>query len=101
MTTVYIGASADLARGFVTTPLERVIAAAYLSFTVETLNQNEITDYLVRVVQPRLSAIVRIADIAEVVLGAEDYDTEVRFSGKAAVLKGIWPLPNANSLDVI
>ena len=28
VTTVYIGASADLVRGFVTTPLERVIAAA-------------------------------------------------------------------------
>jgi multidrug efflux pump len=32
-------------------------ASAYLSFTSETLRQNEITDYLVRVVQPRLSAI--------------------------------------------
>jgi len=28
VTTVYIGASADLVRGFVTTPLERAIAAA-------------------------------------------------------------------------
>jgi multidrug efflux pump len=28
VTTVYIGASADLVRGFVTSPLERVIAAA-------------------------------------------------------------------------
>jgi multidrug efflux pump len=36
-----------------------------------------------------------------VVLGAEDYDAEVRFSGKTAVFMGIWPLPNANSLDVI
>ncbi len=34
-------------------------------------------------------------------LGAEDYDTEVRFSGQTAVFMGIWPLPNANSLDVI
>ncbi len=251
VTTVYIGANADLVRGFVTTPLERVIAAAdgidyiqsesklglstitvqlklnydatkalaeisskvdqvrrdlpleaevpviniesadsqfasaYLSFTSEALQQNEITDYLVRVVQPRLTAIegvqradilgartfamrlwlkpekmaalnispaqvrlalrannylaavgqskgslvqinltadtnlrsveefkqlvvreqggtlVRIGDIAEVALGAEDYDTEVRFSGQTAVFMGIWPLPNANSLDVI
>ena len=123
VTTVYVGASADLVRGFVTTPLERAIAAAdgidymesqstlglstikvrlklnydatkalaeisskvdqvrrdlppeaevpviniesadsqfasaYLSFTSDILKQNEITDYLVRVVQPRLSAI--------------------------------------------
>ncbi len=28
VTTVYVGASADLVRGFVTTPLERAIAAA-------------------------------------------------------------------------
>ena len=251
VTTVYVGASADLVRGFITTPLERAIAAAdgidyiqsqsaqglstisvrlklnydpikalseisakvdqvrgdlppeaevpiinvesadsqfasaYLSFTSDVLKQNEITDYLVRVVQPRLSAldgvqradilgartfamriwlkpermaalnispvqvrqalaannylaavgrtkgsliqvnltantdlrsveefkrlvireqdgaIVRLEDIGDVVLGAEDYDTEVRFSGQTAVFMGIWPLPNANSLDVI
>ncbi|HEY5228422.1 MAG TPA: efflux RND transporter permease subunit, partial [Opitutaceae bacterium] len=160
-------------------------AAAYLSFTSETLHQNEITDYLVRVVQPRLSAIagvqradilgartfamriwlkpdrlaafnispaqvsaalaannhlsalgntkgnliqvsltantdlrsveefknlvlrqqnnsiVRIRDIADVELGAEDYDTDVRFSGETAVFMGIFVLPSANSLDVI
>jgi len=251
VTTVYVGAGAELVRGFVTTPLERAIAAAdgidyiqsqsaqnisiinvrlklnydatralaeisskvdqvradlppeaevptinvesadsrfasaYLSFTSDILQQNEITDYLVRVVQPRLSAlpgvqradvlgartfamriwlkpermaalnitptqvrqalaannylaapgrtkgsliqvnlaadtdlrsvaefkelavreqdgaIIRIGDIAEVVLGAEDYDSEVRFSGQTAVFMGIWPLPNANSLEVI
>lgn len=251
VTTVYVGASAELVRGFITTPLERAIAAAdgieyidsrsaqslstisvrlklnydpikalseisakvdqvrndlppeaevptinvetadsrfasaYLSFTSDVLMQNEITDYLVRVVQPRLSAvegvqradilggrtfamriwlkpermaalnispvqvrqalgannylaavgrtkgsmiqvnltantdlrtveefkrlvirqqdgaIIRLEDIADVVLGAEDYDTEVRFSGQTAVFMGIWPLPNANSLDVI
>lgn len=251
VTTVYVGASANLVRGFITTPLERVIAAAdgieyissqstlglstiavrlklnydstkalaeiaskvdqvrrdlppeaevptiniesadsqfasaYLSFSSDILKQNEITDYLVRVVQPRLSAvagvqradilgartfamriwlkpdrmaalavtpaqvrqvlaannvlsalgrskgsyiqvnltadtnlstvdefkklavrqtggtIVRLGDIADVVLGAEDYDTDVHFSGQTAVFMGIWPLPNANSLDVI
>ena len=123
VTTTYVGANADLVRGFITTPLERVIAAAdgidyiqsqstqgrsiitarlrlnydpikalseisskvdqvrgdlppeaeipiinvesadskfasaYLSFTSEVLQQNEITDYLVRIVQPRLSAL--------------------------------------------
>jgi multidrug efflux pump len=251
VTTVYVGAGADLVRGFITTPLERAIAAAdgidyiesqsaqglstinvrlklnydpikalaeisskvdqirgdlppeaqvpvlnvesadsqfasaYLSFTAKDLRQNEITDYLVRVVQPRLSAlegvqradilggrtfamriwlnsermaaysispamvrqalasnnflaavgqtkgsliqinltantdlrsvgefkqliireqgggVVRLEDIAEVVLGAEDYGSEVRFSGETAVFMGIWPLPNANSIDVL
>ncbi len=160
-------------------------ASAYLSFSSNILQQNEITDYLVRVVQPRLSAlqgvqradilgartfamriwlkpdrmaalnispaqvrqalaannflaalgrskgefiqvnltadtnlgtagefrrlvvrerngtVVRLGDIADVGLGAEDYDAEVHFSGQTATFMGIWPLPNANSLDVI
>ena len=123
VTTTYVGANSELVRGFITTPLERVIASAgrrrlhrvgeqaerlddqgppapqprrdkalseigakvdqvrgdlppeaevpvitietadselasaYLSFLLKALKQNEITDYLVRVVQPRLSAI--------------------------------------------
>src|SRR5919108_1927435 len=123
VSTVYVGASADLVRGFITTPLERVIASAdgidyvesssaqglstitvhlklnydtnaaltqiqakvaqvrndlppeaeapvieletadqqfaamYLGFSSKDLNQTQITDYLTRVVQPRLSAI--------------------------------------------
>jgi multidrug efflux pump len=251
ITTTYVGASAELVRGFVTQPLERAIAAAdgieylksssalglstitarlklnynanqalseinskvsqvrndlppeaevpviniesadsqfascYLSFTSDILEPNQITDYLVRIVQPRLTAVegvqradilggrtfamriwlktdrlaafnispgqvrealaknnflsaaghtkgslvqvnltantdlrsirefqdlvlrqsgdqlVRLRDVADVSLGAEDYDTEVRFSGEKAVFMGIWTLPNANSLDVI
>src|SRR3954463_16525106 len=251
ITTVYVGASAELVRGFITTPLERAIAAAdgidyiqsssklgmstitirlklnydankalseisskvdqvrndlppeaevpviniesadsqfascYLSFTSDILEANQITDYLVRVVQPRLTALegvqradilagrtfamriwlkpdrmaalslspaqvrdalaannflsavghtkgslvqvnlsantdlrsieefknlvvrrsgdnlVRLSDVANVELGAEDYDSDVRFSGERAVFMGVWVLPNANSLDVI
>ena len=251
VTTVYVGADAELVRGFITTPLERAIAAAdgidyiqskssqgvstitarlklnydankalsdisskvdairrdlppeseipvinieaadsqfasaYLSFTSTILQPNEVTDYLVRLIQPRLTALggvqkadilggrtfamriwmkpdrmaalnvspaqvrsalsrnnylaavgstkgsllqvnltantdlhttddfkklvvredkgtlIRIGDIADVVLGAEDYNTEVRFSGQRAVFMGIWVLPNANSVDVI
>ncbi|MBI5769957.1 MAG: efflux RND transporter permease subunit [Verrucomicrobia bacterium] len=249
--TVYVGASAELVRGFVTTPVERAVAAAdgidyiqskslqgyssvtvrlklnydttkaltdiqtrvnqirnelppeaeipaislqsadsmmpaaWLSFTAPMLSQSEITDYLVRVIQPRLAAvqgmqraeifgartfamrvwlkpdkmaalnispaqvrqalaannylaavgttkgalvqvnltantdlhsaeefkrlvirqqndaIVRLEDIADVVLGAEDYDTEVRQSGQTAVFMGLFPLPNANTIDVV
>src|SRR5215470_8789227 len=137
VTTVYVGANAELVRGFITTPLERVIAAAdgidylesqssqnsslirarlrlnydatkalaeisskvdqvrgdlppeaqvpviniesadsqfasaYLSFSSKFLKQNEITDYLVRIVQPRLTAVegVQKADI----LGARTF----------------------------
>ncbi len=249
--TVYVGANADLVRGFITTPLERVIASAdgidymesssaqglstitvhltlnydtnaaltqiqakvaqvrnqlppeaeapviemetadnqfaamYIGFSSNDLDQNQITDYLTRVVQPKLSAIsgvqradilgdrtfamriwlkpermaslgispsevrealarnnylsalgktkgsmvsvnlvantdlrtpeefrqlvvkedkgviVRLGEVADVVLGSENYDQEVRFNGQAATFMGIWVLPTANSLDVI
>ncbi|MGH9201754.1 MAG: efflux RND transporter permease subunit, partial [Vicinamibacterales bacterium] len=36
-----------------------------------------------------------------VVLGAENYEEDVRFDGETAVFMGIWVLPTANSLDVI
>lgn len=251
VTTAYVGADADLVRGFVTTPLERVIASSdgidylessseegkstitvrlklnydtnaaltqiqskvaqvrnelppeaeipvinveladnrfasiYISFFSEQLEQNQITDYLTRVVQPKLSAvggvqkaeilgartfamrvwlkperlaayqinaqevynalrannyltaigstkgsavtvslsantdlktveefrqlvvsrrgdsIIRLSDIADVMLGAENYDQEVRFDGKTATFMGVWALPTANSLDVV
>src|SRR5256885_13839655 len=53
------------------------------------------------VVKQDKGTLVRIGDIADVVLGAEDYNSEVRFSGKKAVFMGIYVLPNANSIDVI
>jgi multidrug efflux pump len=249
--TAYVGANADLVRGFITTPLERVIASAdgidylesssaqglstitvhlklnydtnaaltqiqakvaqvrndlppeaeapeieletadnqfaamYIGFSSAELDQNQITDYLNRVVQPKLSAIsgvqradvlgdrtfamriwlkpermaalgispsdlrealarnnylsalgrtkgsmvsvnlvantdlrtadefrqlvikedggtvVRVGDVADVVLGAENYDSDVRFNGQTATFMGIWVLPTANALDVI
>jgi multidrug efflux pump len=251
VSTVYVGANADLVRGFITTPLERVIASAdgidymesssaqglstitvhlklnydtnaaltqiqakvaqvrnnlppeaeapvieletadnqfaalYLGFSSADLDQNQITDYLTRVVQPKLSAVsgvqradilgdrtfamrvwlkpdrmaaygispsavrdalarnnylsalgrtkgsmvsvnlvantdlrtpeefrqlvvkesdgvvVRLGDIADVVLGAENYEQDVRFNGETATFMGVWVLPTANSLDVI
>src|SRR5271169_5542048 len=251
VTTVYVSANADLVRGFITTPLERVIASAdgidymestsaqglstisvhlklnfdtnaaltqvqakvnqvkndlppesqvpvidlqtadqqfasmYIGFAAKDLDENQITDYLTRVVQPKLSAVsgvqradilgnrtfamriwlkpdqmaarsvspsdikdalsknnylsalgstkgsmvsvnliantdlrtpddfkqmvikqengvvVRLGEIADVQLGAENYDQDVRFNGETATFMGIWVLPTANSLDVI
>jgi len=43
---------------------------------------------------------VRLEDVANVVLGAEDYDANVSFSGKLAVFIGIKVAPDANILDV-
>src|SRR5579862_6185681 len=45
-------------------------------------------------------AIVRLQDVATVVLGAEDYDSNVSFSGRLAVFIGIKAAPDANILDV-
>jgi multidrug efflux pump len=251
VSTVYVGANADLVRGFITTPLERVIASAdgidymesssaqalstitvhlklnydtnaaltqiqakvaqvrndlppeaeapiidlqtadnqfasiYLGFSSKDLDPNQITDYLTRVVQPKLSAIggvqradilgartfamriwlkpdrmaalgiapsavrdalarnnylsavgqtkgsmvsvnlvantdlrtpeefrqlvvkerngvvVRLGEIADVVLGAENYEQDVRFNGEQATFMGVWVLPTANTLEVI
>jgi len=153
--TVYVGASADLVRGFITTPLERVIAAAdgidyieseskqnlstirarlrlnhdaqkalaeigskvdqvrgdlppeaqvpvlniesadsqfasaYLAFTSKFLKHNEITDYLVRVVQPRLSAIegVQRAEI----LGGRTFAMRIWLKPDRMAARGLAP----------
>jgi multidrug efflux pump len=60
-----------------------------------------VDDFKKLVVRQDKGNLVRLSDIADVVLGAEDYNTEVRFSGQKAVFMGIWVLPNANSVDVI
>jgi multidrug efflux pump len=46
-------------------------------------------------------AIVRLKDVADVSLGADDYETQVAFDGKPAVYIGIQVAPTANLLDVI
>ncbi|HET7850177.1 MAG TPA: efflux RND transporter permease subunit [Pseudolabrys sp.] len=46
-------------------------------------------------------AIVRLKDVANVTLGADDYDTQVAFDGKQAVYIGIQVAPGANLLSVI
>jgi multidrug efflux pump len=51
-------------------------------------------------VKQKDGAIVRLQDVATVVLGAEDYDSNVAFSGKLAVFIGIKVAPDANLLAV-
>src|SRR5579864_1911978 len=51
-------------------------------------------------VKQKNGAIVRLRDVATVVLGAEDYDANVSFSGKLAVFIGIKVAPDANLLQV-
>ena len=52
-------------------------------------------------IKTKNGAIVRLEDLADVTLGSESYQEEVRFSGQRATFIGIWVLPNANALDVI
>src|SRR5215813_10674925 len=155
VSTVYVGANADLVRGFVTTPLERVIASAdgidymesssaqslstitvhlklnydtnaaltqiqakvaqvrndlppeaeapeieletaddrfaalYLGFSSAELDQNQITDYLTRVVQPKLSAIsgVQRAEI----LGKRTFAMRIWLDPDKMAARGISP----------
>jgi len=53
------------------------------------------------VVKEDKGVVVRLGDIADVVLGAENYDQDVRFNGESAIFVGIWVLPTANTLDVM
>jgi multidrug efflux pump len=53
------------------------------------------------VVAQRNGTIIRLSDVAEVVLGAEDYNTEVRFGGQTATFMGIWVLPTESTVEVI
>lgn len=53
------------------------------------------------VVAERNGAVIRLEDVAEVVLGAENYDEEVRFGGQKATFMGIWVLPTDSTVEVI
>src|SRR5437773_11284181 len=53
------------------------------------------------VVKQDKGVVVRLGEIADVVLGAQTYEQDVRFNGETATFMGIWVLPTANSLAVI
>jgi len=53
------------------------------------------------VVAEKHGTIIRLADVADVVLGAESYDEEVRFGGQTATFMGIWVLPSESTVEVI
>src|SRR5579864_219433 len=52
------------------------------------------------VIKRQNGALVRLQDVANVVLGAESYDFNVAFSGQRSVFIGIKVAPKANILDV-
>jgi len=53
------------------------------------------------VVAQRNNTIIRLSDVADVVLGAESYDEEVRFGGQTATFMGVWVLPSESTVEVI
>ena len=53
------------------------------------------------VIKQSNGAVVRLQDVANVTLGAEDYESEVGFDGKQAVYIGVQIAPAANLLEVV
>ncbi len=53
------------------------------------------------VVREHDGAIIRLEDVANVVLGAETYDFSVAFTGQRSVFIGIQVAPSANVLEVV
>jgi multidrug efflux pump subunit AcrB len=53
------------------------------------------------VIREQNNAIIHLGDVADVVLGAEDYESTVKFGGKPTTAIAINVLPTANALTVI
>lgn len=68
---------------------------------VANTNLQSVDEFKQLVIRQQNGTIVRLGEIANVALGAESYDGDVRFDGQKATFVGIWVLPTANSLDVI
>ena len=68
---------------------------------VANTNLKSVNEFKNLVLKERNGSIIRLQDVADIVLGAESYDTDVRFSGQKAISMGVWVLPTSNSLDVI
>lgn len=68
---------------------------------VANTNLTTLEEFKQLVVKERNGVLVHLQDVADVELGAEDYESDVRFDGKQASFIGIWTLPSANTLDVI
>src|SRR5205823_255520 len=64
-------------------------------------NLQTVEEFKQLVVKEENGVVVRLGDIADVVLGAETYDAEVKFNGQTAVFIGVFVLPTANTLDVM
>src|SRR5207244_2145712 len=68
---------------------------------VANTNLQTANEFRQLVVKEQNGTVVRLGDIADVVLGAESYDSDVSFNGQTAVFIGVFPMPTANTLDVM
>lgn len=62
---------------------------------------NDVEQFRKMVIKAKNGAIIRLGDVAEVDLGAQNYNSSVSFDGRTAVYIGIIVAPSANLLTVI
>lgn len=68
---------------------------------VANTDLKSVEEFREMVVAERNGVIIRLADVADVVLGAESYDEEVRFGGQTATFMGIWVMPSESTVEVV
>ncbi|MBL9214941.1 MAG: efflux RND transporter permease subunit, partial [Opitutaceae bacterium] len=68
---------------------------------VANTDLKNVEEFKQMVVAEKNGVIIRLADVADVVLGAESYDEEVRFGGQTATFMGIWVMPSESTVEVI
>ncbi|MDD5576148.1 MAG: efflux RND transporter permease subunit [Acidithiobacillus sp.] len=67
---------------------------------VATTNLHDAAQFRDLVVKSVGNTIIRLKDVAQVELGAQNYDSSAYFNGKPAAFVGIQEAPSANSLNV-
>ena len=71
-----------------------------INLTAST-NLKSLDEFRNLIIKQQDGAVVRLSDVANVTLGAEDYESNVVFGGQKAVFMGIKITPTANLLEVI
>ncbi len=66
-----------------------------------TTNLHSLAEFRDLIIKPVNGANIRLSDVAQVILGADDYESQVKADGKTGVFIGIQIAPTANLLSVI
>ncbi|MFC4893011.1 efflux RND transporter permease subunit [Pseudofrancisella aestuarii] len=78
------------------------IQGPYLNYVLNPeTSMSTAQDYRNLIVKKSETQIIRLKDVARVELGAQTYDSSVKFDGKTAVLAGAVVSPDANPLTVV